>query len=84
MPSFTKTLVDIATLCNANLTVIFTKYDAKAYNQAGTTILKGWRDPGGANNWHFPTINSDDNSNENSLFPSNDKFTIIPPPNPPP
>jgi hypothetical protein len=40
MPSFTRTLVGIAPLCNANLTVIFTKHDVKAYNQAGTTILK--------------------------------------------
>jgi hypothetical protein len=32
MPSFTRTLVSIAPLCNANLTVIFTKHNVKAYN----------------------------------------------------
>jgi hypothetical protein len=47
MPSFTRTLVGIAPLCKANLlTVIFTKNGVKAINQAGATILKGWRDPG--------------------------------------
>jgi hypothetical protein len=46
MPSFPWTLVGIAPLCNANLTVIFTKHDVKAYNQAGATILEGWRNPG--------------------------------------
>jgi hypothetical protein len=84
MPSFTRTLVSIAPLCNTNLTVIFTKHDVKAINQAGATILKGWHDPGGANNWHYPTVNSNYNSNEDSLFPSDDELTIIPPPNPPP
>jgi hypothetical protein len=61
-PSFTRTLVGIAPLCNANLTVIFTKNDIKAINQAGATILEGWRDPGGANDWHFPIVNSNYNS----------------------
>jgi hypothetical protein len=46
----------------------------KAQNQAGATILKGWRDPGGANNWHFYLIDDDHNSNEDSLFPSDDKL----------
>jgi hypothetical protein len=73
MPSFTRTLVSIAPLCYIALTVIFTKHDVKAYDQAGATILKGWRDPGGANDWHFPIIDSDYNSNEDSLFPSDDK-----------
>jgi hypothetical protein len=82
MPSFTRTLVSIAPLCNADLTVIFTKHDLKAYNQAGATILEGWCDPGGANNWHFPIIDSNHNSNKDSLFPSDDNLTIIPPPNP--
>jgi hypothetical protein len=82
MPSFTRTLVGIAPLCNANLTVIFTKHDVKAYNQAGATIFKGWRDPGGANDWHFLIVDSDYNSDEDSLFPSVDKLTIIPPPQP--
>jgi hypothetical protein len=84
MPSFTRTLVGIAPLCNANLTVIFTKHAVKAYDQAGATILEGWHDPGGANDWQFPVVNSDHNRNEDSLFPFNDKLTIIPPPNPPP
>jgi hypothetical protein len=84
MPSFTRTLVGIAPLCNPNLTVIFTKHDVKAYGQAGTTILEGWRDPSGGNNWHFLLIDSDYNSNVDSLFPSHEKLTIIPPPNPPP
>jgi hypothetical protein len=84
MPSFTRTLVGIAPLCNANLIVIFTKHDIKAYNQAGTTILEGWRDPSGANDWHFPIVNSNHNSNEDSLVPSNDELTIIPLPNRPP
>jgi hypothetical protein len=41
MPSFHRTLVGIAPLCNADLTVTFTKYNVNAYNQAGTTILEG-------------------------------------------
>jgi hypothetical protein len=84
MPSFTRTLFGIVPLCDTNLTVIFTKNDIKAINQAGDTILKGWRDPGGANNWHFPIVDSKHNSNEDSFFPSNDKLTSIPPPDPPP
>ncbi len=96
MPSFTRTVVGVALLCNSNLTVIFTKHDVKAIDQAGATILKGWRNPGEANNWHFPIANANYNSNEDSLadpnynsdedslFPSDDKLTIIPPLNPPP
>jgi hypothetical protein len=84
MPSFPRTLVGIAPLCNADLTVIFTKHGVKAYDQAGATILEGSCNPGGANDWHFPVINSDHNSNEGSLFSSDDKLTIIPPPDPPP
>ncbi len=84
MPSFTRTLVGIAPLSNANLTVIFIKHDVKAINQAGATILEGWCDPNGVNDWHFPITNSNYNSNEDSLFPSDDVFTIIPHPNPPP
>jgi hypothetical protein len=83
MPSFTRTLVGIAPLCDPNLTVIFTKHDIKAINQAGATILEGWRDPSRANDWHFPIIDSNYNSDEDSLFPSNDELTIIPPPDPP-
>jgi hypothetical protein len=49
MPSFTKILFGVAPLCDTNLTVIFTKHDIKAINQAGATIIEGWRDPGGAN-----------------------------------
>jgi hypothetical protein len=54
MPSFTRTLVGIAPLCDANLTVVFTKHDVKAINHNGATILEGWHDPGGAKDWHFP------------------------------
>ncbi len=84
MPSVPRTLVGIAPLCDANLTVSFTKHNVKAYDQAGATILEGWHDPGGANDWHFPLINTDHNSNDDSQFPSDDKLTIIPPSNPPP
>jgi hypothetical protein len=49
MLSFPRNLVGIAPLCDADLTVTFTKHNVKAYNQAGATILKGWRNPGGAN-----------------------------------
>ncbi len=84
MPSFPRTLVGIAPLCNADLTVTFTKHDVKAYDQAGTTILEGWCDLGGANDWHFPLIDADHNSDEDSLFPSDGKLTIIPNTNPPP
>jgi hypothetical protein len=84
MPSFTiRTLGGISSLCNANLTVIFTKHDVKAINQAGATIIEGWHDPGGANDWHFPIVDSNYNSNEDSFFPSDDKLTSIPPPDPP-
>jgi hypothetical protein len=81
MPSFTRTLVRISPLCNANLTVIFTKHEVKAYNQARATILEGWCDPGGANDWHLPIVYSNQNSNKDSLFPSDD---FIPSPDPPP
>ncbi len=84
MPSFTRTLVGIAPLCSANLTVIFSKNDIKAINQAGGTILEGWHYPGGANKWNFPIVNSNYNSNEDSLLPSDDELTSIPPPDPPP
>jgi hypothetical protein len=84
MPTFTRTLFGIAPLCNANLTVIFTKHDVKAINQAGAPILEGWRDPGRARDWHFPIVNANCNSNEDSLFPSDDELTSIPPPDPPP
>jgi hypothetical protein len=84
MPSFPRTLVGIAPLCNANLIVTFTKHNVKAYNQTGTTILEGWHDPGGASNWHFPFIDADHNSNDDSLFFSDEELTIIPPTDPPP
>ncbi len=84
MPSFTRTLVGIAPLCNANLTVIFTKNDVKAINQARATILKGWCDPGGANDWHFPIVDSNYNSDEDSHFPSDDELTSIPSSDPSP
>jgi hypothetical protein len=78
MPSFPRTLVGIAPLCNADLTISFTKHDGRAYNQAGATILEGWRNPSGANDWHFSLIDADHNSAEDSLFPSDDELTIIP------
>jgi hypothetical protein len=84
MRSFARTLVGIAHLCNTNLTAIFTKHDVKAINQDGATILKVWCDLGGASNWNFPILDSNYNSNKDSLFPSNDKLTSIPPPDPPP
>jgi hypothetical protein len=84
MTTFPRNLVRIAPLCIADLTVIFTKYNVKAYNQPGATILEGWHDLGGANDWHFFIIDSDHNSNDNSLFPSDDELTIIPPTDPPP
>ncbi len=83
MPTFTRTLFGIALFCNANLTVIFTKHDAKAINQAGATILEGWCDPGGARDWHFTIVPATYNSNEDSLFPSDDKLTSILPSDPP-
>jgi hypothetical protein len=46
-------------------------------NQAGATILKGWHDPGGANDWHFPLIDDDQNSGNNPLFPSDDELLGI-------
>jgi hypothetical protein len=84
MPSFPRTLISIAPLCNTNLPVTFTKHDVKAYDQAGATILEGWRDPGGANDWHCPLIDAYHNSNDDSLFPSDDNTTIIPAIDPPP
>jgi hypothetical protein len=84
MPTFTRTLFSIAPLCDTNLTVIFSKHDIKAINQAVATILEGWRDCSEARDWHFPIVNTNYNSNEDSFFPSNDKLISIPPPNPPP
>jgi hypothetical protein len=83
MPSFPRTLVGINPLCNADLTATFNKHNVKAYNQSGTTILEGWHDPGGANEWHFPLIDADHNTYDDSLFPSDNKTTIIPPTYPP-
>jgi hypothetical protein len=77
MPSFPRTLVGIAPLCDADLTITFPKHNVKAQDQAGATILKGWQDPGGINDWHFPLINADHNSNEDSLFSSDDEFGMI-------
>jgi hypothetical protein len=82
MPS-PRTLVGIASLCNANLVVTFTKHDVKAYDQAGATILEGWSKTSEAKNWHFPLIDADHNSDDDSLFPSDDKLTIIPTTDPP-
>ncbi len=78
MPTFTRTLFIIAPLWDANITVIFTKHDIKAINQARATILEGWRDPGGTRDWHFPIIDATYNSDEDSPFPSDDKLTSIP------
>jgi hypothetical protein len=78
MPSFPRTLVSITPLCDANLTVTFTKHNVKAYNQAGATIREDWRNPGGANNWHFPLIDADHNTNDDSLYPSDDATTSSP------
>jgi hypothetical protein len=83
MPSFPRALVSVAPLCNVDLTVTFTKHNVKAYDQSGTSILEGWHDSRGANNWHFPLIDADHNSNDVSLFPSDDDTTIIPPTYPP-
>jgi hypothetical protein len=74
MPSFHRTLVDIAPLCNADLTITFIKHDIKTYYQAGATVLEGWCDPNGANDWHFPLTDDDHNSNKDSLFPSDDEI----------
>jgi hypothetical protein len=62
MPTFTRTPFGIAPLCNANLTIIFTKHDVKAIDQAGATILEGWRDLGGARDWHFPIVDANYNN----------------------
>jgi hypothetical protein len=72
MPSFPRILVGIAPLCEVDLTITFTKHNVKAQDQAGATIIKGWQDPSGANNWHFPLINADHNSDDDSLFLSDD------------
>jgi hypothetical protein len=79
MPSSTRTLVSIAPLCNTDLTVTFTKHDVKAYNQASATILEGWCDPGGANDWHFPIVDSDHNSNEDSSPLMTNSPSFLPP-----
>jgi hypothetical protein len=84
MQSFSRTLVSITTLCDANLTVTLIKHNVKAYDQAGATILEGWGNPGRANDWHFPLIDADCNSDDDSLFPSDDDATIIPTTNPSP
>jgi hypothetical protein len=77
MPSFPRTLVGITPLCDADLTITLTKHDVKAQDQPGTTILEGWGELGGANNWHFPLIDADHNSDEDSLFPPDDKLVSM-------
>jgi hypothetical protein len=84
MPTFTRTLFGIAPLYDANLTVIFTKHDVKAINQPEPPSSKVGVTPVEPGTGIFPIVNANYNSNEDSLFPSNDKLTSIPPPDPPP
>jgi hypothetical protein len=82
MEDFPRTLFGIAPLCNADLSITFTKHHVKACNQAGSTILKGWH-PNEACNWYLPLVDKDHNSDNDSLFPSTND-TTAPSPTPPP
>ena len=68
MPEFPRTLFGIAPLCDAGLSVTFTKYHVKAYDQAGNVVIEGWRNPKEAPDWYLPLVDENYNSDDNSLF----------------
>ncbi len=91
MDDFPRTLIGIAPLCNAGLSVTFTRHKVIAQTQSGTSIIEGWHNPDKGSDWFFPLVDEDHNSNKVSLFPSNNDSSICsnsnmttPPPLPPP
>ncbi len=45
MDDFSRTLIGIAPLCNAGLSVTFTKHKVFCQTASGTSIIIGWRHP---------------------------------------
>jgi hypothetical protein len=92
MDNFPRTLINIAPLCNAGLSVTFTKHKVICQNASGTSIIEGWRHRKEDLDWYFPLVDEDQNSNKDSLFPSDNDSSICsnpvsntpPPPSPPP
>jgi hypothetical protein len=87
MDNFPRTLIGIAPLCNAGLSVTFTKHKVICQTASGTSIIEGWRHPQEGSDWFFPLVDEDHNSDKDSLFPSDNDSSICSNPNsttPPP
>ena len=53
MPYFTNTIVGVGPICNADLTVVFTKQDVTVFSPEGKPILTGWREKELPKIWRF-------------------------------
>jgi len=91
MDNFPRTLIGIVPLCDAGLSVTFTKHKVICQTASGTSIIEGWRHSKEDMDWYFPLVDEDHNSNKDSLFPSDNDSSICsnpdsttPPPPPPP
>jgi hypothetical protein len=82
MDDFPRTLIGIALLCDAGLSVTFTKHKVICQTAKGTSIIEGWRHPKKGSDWFFPLVDEDHNSNKDSLFPSNNDSSICSNPDP--
>ncbi len=71
-----RTLIGIATLCDAGLGVTFTKHKVICHTASGTSIIEGWRHPEEGSDWFFPLVDEDHNSDKDSLFPSDNDSSI--------
>jgi hypothetical protein len=76
MGNFPRTLISITPLCDAGLSVTFTKHKVICQTASGTSIIEGWCHPKEGSDWFFPLVDKDHNSNEDSLFPSNNDSSI--------
>jgi hypothetical protein len=92
MDDFPRTLISISPLCDAGLSLTFTKHKVICQNASGTSIIEDWHHPKEDLDWYFPLVDKAHNSNKDSLFPSNNDSFICsnpdantpPPPLPPP
>ena len=76
MDDFPRILIGIAPLCEAGLSVTFTKHKVICQTASGTRVIEGWRHPKEGSDWIFPLVDEDHNSNEDSLFPSDNDSSI--------
>ena len=68
MSSFTKTIVGVGPICDADCTVLFTKHNLTVFSPEGKLILTGWREKDMAKLWRFdlrpskePLLNQESN-----------------------